>query len=142
MPGHLVKHFDNLFDVEPKLSRFRAFRRNDQLKPWDADKYLSSLRIRAKVGSIDMGESRADRMGAMIAKALTRNKFRGLSHHAVAFQNQNGTVVVRNHPLSMADSHHHIAVVVDGNKVDKAMGFVRRRVIRIELVNQAVQGNM
>ncbi len=80
--------------------------------------------IRTKIGSIDDGFLGADRVRTMIAKPLAWSDLWGLANNPMPFEDQNRSLLMTDQPFPILDGYRHIAIVVDGDEVDKTMWLV------------------
>lgn len=76
-------------------------------------------------------------MVAVVLKGLARLNLWKFSDDAIAFDNRGFSVAFDNDPFTAPNSDREVAVVVNGNVVDKRVGAIRRGVL-LRIVNQAI----
>jgi hypothetical protein len=107
-------------------------------KGWDARHNSAARLIRSEIGPFGHAFLRVQKMAGIVAKALSWGDARGFPDDSVSFEDENLARAVSDNPFPTADGHREVAVVVNRDKINEAMGAVGRCLV-LEAVDQSVQ---
>ena len=93
--------------------------------------------IHAMEAAVDAGIDAGD-MVAVVGELFPRRELRGLAHNSFTFDHELGAVGML-HPLASQQSDGAIGGIVDGDEVDKGMGFIRRKTGTAMVVAELVE---
>lgn len=78
-------------------------------------------------------------MAAIVGKLFPRGEPRRLADDLVAFHYKLAAISVRDDPLAAEQRHRAVRAVVEGDKVNKGMGLVRRQTAAAVVVAELVE---